>query len=578
MSSANRPARVVRLALWPLGIAFGAFTFAIVRREPGYSLAGESTARAVAELAAGWALLAVGLIAWGRRPGRRFGALLVAASFGWFLAEWNNPGIASTLAFTLGLTLYAVAPPLVGHAALAYPHGRLSSWLDRVGLAVAYVNAVLVLGLLSALVFDPAAQGCSECPRNLLLIHDSPGLYDWLNRVGVYAGLAWSLTLLALFAFWFVRSTPVRRRLVWPVLAAATVFLGLVAGDFAHSLDRGALGNDQTDRNLWIAEAAALVALALGVVWSWMRDRRTRGSVARLVVDLAESQTLGGLRGLLAETLDDSSLELAYPLADGSLVDARGHRVGLEGEVTPLVRAGREIALLSHSPGLLDDPGLVEEVGAAARLALENERLQAEAQAQLEDLRASRARVIATGDAERRRLERDLHDGAQQRLVGLSLSLRLARSRLGSDPDPVMLARIEEAEGELRGALAELRELAHGIFPAVLADEGLAAALEALAEETPIEITALPDERLDGAVEAAGYFVVSEALRRSAAVALKVGASRRDGLLVIEVEGDSAPDKVVDMEDRVGALDGTLSVVRDASGRVTIRAEIPCES
>ena len=578
MRSADGLGWAVWLALWPVGIALGVLSVVIVRGEPAYSFAGESATRAAVELVAGWSLLAVGLVAWARRPGSRFGALLVAASFGWFLVEWNNPGIGSALGFTLGLTLSAVAPPLVGHAGLAHPGGRLSSRLDRVGLAAAYAGGVLVLGLLPALVFDPAAQGCSQCPRNLLLVHDSPRVYDGLNRVGVYGGLACSLALIALCALRLARATPALRRLVWPVLAAATAYLGLVARDYAHSLDRGALGSDQTDRNLWLAEAAALVALAVGVLWSWVRDRRTRGAVARLVVELAESPAPGGLRGLLAETLGDPSLELAYRLADGRLVDAGGRVLALEGAVTPLVRGREEMALLSHRPGLLDDPGLVEEVAAAARLALENERLQAEARAHLEDLRASRARVITTGDAERRRLERDLHDGAQQRLVGLSLSLRLARSRAGSDPDPALLARIEEAEAELRAALAELRELAHGIFPAVLADEGLAAALEALAEEAPIEIAALPGERLDAPVEAAGYFVVSEAIRRSAANAFKVGASRRDGLLVIEVEGDTLPDEIVDLEDRVGALDGTLEVVRGPSGRVTIRAEIPCES
>jgi signal transduction histidine kinase len=578
MRSANGLERAVRLALWPVGIGFGALSVVIVRGEPAYSLAGESATRAAVELVAGWSLLAVGLVAWARRPGSRFGALLVASSFGWFLVEWNNPGVGSALGFTLGLTLYIVAPPLVGHAALSDPGGRLSSQLDRVGLAAAYAGGLLVLGLFPALVFDPAAQGCSECPRNLLLVHDSPRVYDGLNRVGVYSGLAWSLALIALLGLRLVRSTPALRRLVWPVLAAAAVYLGLVARDYAHSLDRGALGNDPTDRTLWLAEAAALVALAVGVLWGWVRDRRTRGAVARLVVELAESPAPGGLRGLLAETLGDPSLELAYPLADGRLVDAGGRQLTLEGAVTPLVRGREEIALLSHRRGLLDDPGLVEEVAAAARLALENERLQAEARAQLEDLRASRARVITTGDAERRRLERDLHDGAQQRLVGLSLSLRLARSRPGPDPDPALVARLEEAEAELRAALAELRELAHGIFPAVLADEGLAAALEALAEEAPIEITALPGERLDAPVEAAGYFVVSEAIRRSAANAFKVGAFRRDGLLVIEVEGDTVPDEIVDLEDRVGALDGILDVVHDPGGRVTIRAEIPCGS
>jgi signal transduction histidine kinase len=281
-----------------------------------------------------------------------------------------------------------------------------------------------------------------------------------------------------------------------------------------------------------------------------------------------------------AETLDDPSLELAYPLPDGRLVDAQGRAVALHPEVTPLARGGHELALLLHRPGLLDDPGLVEEVAAAARLALDNERLQAETQAQLEDLRASRARVIATGDAERRRLERDLHDGAQQQLVGLSLALRLASTHLGPEADPERLAHIENAQSELAAALAELRELAHGIFPAVLADEGLAAALDALTEDAtmPIEITALPDERLDPAVEAAAYFVVSEIVKQGHATALIVEAAYRDRRLVIQVEGDGALDDIVGLDDRVVALDGTLTVAHNEDTRVRIRAEIPCGS
>jgi signal transduction histidine kinase len=236
---------------------------------------------------------------------------------------------------------------------------------------------------------------------------------------------------------------------------------------------------------------------------------------------------------------------------------------------------------LAHRAGLLDDQGLVEEVVAAWRLALEHERLQAELAAQLEDLRASRARTTATGDAERRRLERDLHDGAQQRLVGLLLSLPLARSQLEPSADPGRLSRIDQAESELRVALGELREVAHGIFPAVLADEGLAAAVEALMEDgtVPIRITALPEGRLEPVVETAAYFVVAEVVRRSGGCTVTVGATRRDGQLVVEIERDGdAPDDLVDVEDRVGALDGRLDVVHEPGGRVRIRAELPCES
>jgi signal transduction histidine kinase len=563
-----------------VGLAVGAFSLAIARSESGSSFAGGSALAGSAELIAGYALLAVGLVAWTRPRQRRLGAILVAASVAWFLLEWNNPGVGSAFVFTAGLILYLTAPPLVAHAVIAYPDGRVRSWLDRIGLAVAYAGAVLLLGVLVASVFNPAAEGCAECPRNLLLVDGNRGAYESLNRLGIRLGLAWSLLLILLIVAGLVRSTPARRRLTTPVALAGCAYLGLVASDFAHSLDRGFLSNDTLDRRLLLGEAAALCTLALGIVWVWVRARRTRSALARLVIELADSPRAGGLRDALAATLGDPSLRLAYPLEDDRLVDARGRPVELEGEVTPIVHAGSEVALLAHRPGLLDDPALVEEVAAAARLALENERLQAEIRAQLEDLRASRSRIIETGDAERRRLERDLHDGAQQRLVSLSLALRLARSRMGSSPDPALHARIDEAEAELRTALGELRELAHGIFPAVLGEEGLAAAVEALAEGAPIplEITTLPEERLDPSVEATAYFVVSETVRQSAASALKISAVQLDGRLVVEVGGDHPPEQILDLEDRVGALGGTVEVVRAPSDPVTIRAEIPCES
>jgi signal transduction histidine kinase len=235
------------------------------------------------------------------------------------------------------------------------------------------------------------------------------------------------------------------------------------------------------------------------------------------------------------------------------------------------------VALLSHRPGLLTEPALAE-VAAAARLVLENERLQAETLSQLEDLHASRRRIIQAGDAARRRLGRDLHDGAQQRLVTLALALRLAAARLGPGLDAAQAQRVNQAEAELRAALADLRELAQGIFPAMLAEEGLAAAIEALAEAVPLAITALPGERFGASVEAAAYFVVAETVGQNAAAVLRVSAGRRDGRLVVEVEGDSGPGSITDLEDRVGALGGSVMTVREPDGRTMIRAEIPCES
>jgi signal transduction histidine kinase len=568
--------RAGRLALLVAGLALSVMSLAIIHGEPAYSLAGTAPVAWVTGLLAGWSLIAAGLGAWARRPGSRFGPLVVAAGLAWFLAEWDNPGAG--VVFTVGLVLHAACPPLIGHAALVYPDGRLRSRLERVAVALAYGGAVLALGILPALFFQPAGQGCGQCPANLLGVFNDPQAVQALTRVGIRVGLAWTVLLVALMGWRLVRSTAATRRLIAPVVVPAIAYLTLVAWSFQHALVRGFLGNDTLERRLWLGQAAALVALALGVSWEWVRGRRTRSALARLVVELAASPPAGGLGAALAKTLGDPTLTLLYPLPDGRQVDAAGRpaRPGQSQRATPLVRGGRPVALLAHRPGLLEDPGLVEEIAATARLALDNERLQAQVRAQLEDLRASRVRIVEQGDAERRRLERDLHDGAQQRLVSLALSLRLARLEARADPEVGVL---EEAEAEVRRALEELRGLARGLYPAALTEEGLAAALEALAEQaaSPLLLRRLPQERLEPRVEAAAYFVVAETLQRSRPRRAAVDTVHADGQLIVEVETDEQPpQELTDLEDRVGALDGRLLVEHALSGGTRIRAELPC--
>jgi len=550
---------------------------AIIHGEPAHSLAGTAPAAWAAGLLAGWSLIAAGLGAWARRPWSRFGPLTAAAGLAWFLAEWDNPGAG--VAFTVGLVLHAACPPLIGHAALVYPDGRLRSRLERAAVTLAYGGAVLALGILPALFFQPAGQGCGECPANLLGVFNDPQAVQALTRVGIWVGLIWTVLLVALMGWRLVRSTAATRRLTAPVIVPAIAYLTLVASSFQHALARGFLSNDNLERRLWLGQATALVALALGVAWEWVRGRRTRSALARLVVELAASPPTGGLGAALAKTLGDPTLTLLYPLPDGRRVDAAGRPVkpGQKQEVTPLVRGGRPVALLAHRPHLLDDPRLVEEIAATARLALDNERLQAQVRAQLQDLRASRARIVERGDAERRRLERDLHDGAQQRLVSLALSLRLAQLKDDADPDITVL---EEAEAEVRQALEELRGLARGLYPAALTEEGLAAALEALAEQSasPLILRRLPQERLEPNVEAAAYFVVAEILKRSRPRRAAVDTVHADGRLVVEVETDEQPpQELTDLEDRVGALDGRLLVQAAPEGGTRIHAELPCE-
>jgi signal transduction histidine kinase len=568
------------LAAWPASLALGAASIAFARSDPGYAFA-QTGLEIAAELLAGYALIASGLLLARRAPTRRFGALLACGGCAWFLLEWSNPGVGSALVFTVGLVLYAAAPPLLAHALLAYPRTR-PGLAERAAIATAYGGSLLALGILSALVYDPAAQGCHQCPANLLLVRGGASAYRHLNRPGVYLGLVWALLVLALLAWRLVRSSIAVRWLLGPVLAAGGAYLALVAADFAASLDRGYLSNDPIDRRLRLWQAAALAVLVLSLAWSWLRGRRTRARLARLVVELAGAPAPGALEHALARSLGDPGLRLTYPLADGRYVDPEGRPVDRGEESTALVRDGVEVALLSHKPGLLDDPGLVEALAATARLALDHERLRAELLAHLADLRSSRARVVLTADRERRRLERDLHDGAQQRLVALTIALRLARMQLQADPDcdDALVSRVEHADNELRAALDELRALANGIFPAVLADEGLAAAVQALAEETPgrIGIAGLPEQRLDPAVESAAYRLICQTINHEGTDPVQVAAHTNDGLLVVELDSQRAPRELSDLEDRIGALGGTLEVFHAAVGHARIHAEIPCAS
>jgi signal transduction histidine kinase len=595
VSRFSRLARLALPAMWLAAFGFGLLSLLIAQSHPGTTFGGTSWPAGLTELAAGWAVIGAGFYVW-RRRGKQAGLLLAAAGVAWFFPEWDNPGVGAAAAFTFGLVTYALAAAAVAHAVLAYPSGRLSSRVERLAVTVAYADAALILGLLPALFFSPPEQGCSLCPPNLLLADARPGLFESLNRWGIRLGLVWTIAIAALCVWRLARPGAPLRRAAAPVLAAGAAYLLLAWSDFAHSLPRGLLGTDQFEYRLWLAQAAALCAIGLGVAWSWLLARRARSAMAALVVELGQSPPPGGLREMLARSIGDPDLQVAYPLGDPErLVDATGTAVDLakrEGRaVTPLTRREQTVALLSHRLGLLDDPAIVDEVIAATRLAVDNERLQAEVLAQLQELRASRARIVTTGDAERRRLERDLHDGAQQRLVGLSLALRLARVQPGADADPNLTALLDQADARLRAAIGELRELAHGIYPAVLTEEGLAAAVEALAEHTavPLTIIQMPQERFPGPVEAAAYFVIGETTgylaTMTAAGGVTLDVRRHGNRLVVDVtqNGAGQPDRELEarltaLADRVGALDGQFRVEHLAGGGVTIRAEMPCGS
>jgi signal transduction histidine kinase len=571
-----RPPSVWRVVAPALYVALGAATAAIARGDPQYALAGGSTTALAAELTAGLLLLAAALATRGPPVARpRYVPLLILAALTWPLQEWAVP--AAGVLFTAGLLLYAAWPPLLTAAALRGPDERPLSRPALVLLACAVTTSIGVLGVASAAVFDPQAQGCLQCPPNRLLIAGDAGTWHDLGRAGLTLSAAWTAAFAALVLARLWRASPARRGVAAPVLvptAAAVVLFGI---DALHGRDRGFLSNDPTDRALWAGEIAALSLVAAGVAWGPIRTWRARSALARLVVDLGAAPAPGGLQGLLAATLDDPALELVHGV-DGGWIDAEGRAVTVSAasdrEVTRIVGGDRGVSAIVHRRGLLDDPALTTEIARAARLALEHERLHATRRAHLDALRTSRARIVATADGERRRLEHDLHDGAQQRLVTLAIGVRLARRHHGAD-DAALEGELAAAESELQSAVAELRELAHGLFPAALDEEGLAAAIEVLAEHEPrLTPGTVPGGRYAPQIESAAYFLVGEALRLAPTGAVHVDAHHGDERLIVELRAASPFAALpVRVEDRIGAVGGTFTA--DAHH---LRAELPCVS
>ena len=577
----------LQLSVWTAGAALtGAVAFGAVRDD----LAPVDRA-SIAYLAV-LAAITIGILVWKRRPESRTGLLLTAYPFAWLLADFNNVFPTSALAVTVGFTAAPMGLVLFAQLVLSYPSGRLDTRLERAFLAIAYAVASAI-ALLFLLFYSPRAPShpqvwdCPVCaePLTHVLWYDVSDLVDRLFLVSIALAAVFVGLLLRKLA----RASPRGRSVVLP-LAVAALF---VAVQFiAQVVVVGEPINSWRDGGYFVVLTSTVLVVPGALAAGLLLGRTSRAAVADLVVEL-ERAPPGSVRDALARALGDPSLELALWLPErGSYVDRAGRQVQLPSDglraVTVLGPADEPVAAVVHDPALLERTALLHAAGAAARLALENERLQAELRAQLVELRASRARIVTAGDEERRRLERDLHDGAQQRLISVGLALQLAKAALGPTANGAAELLLE-AEAELRAAFDELRELAGGIHPAVLTDQGLSAALRTLADRSPLPVTilGLPDERLPTPVEAAAYFLVSEAVANAAKYArasrVRVSVTHRDERVVVEVDDDgiggadpSRGSGLRGLADRVRALDGELETV-SAPGRGTrLRAVIPC--
>jgi signal transduction histidine kinase len=577
-------ANLARLGAGVVALACGVGALAVARG-PGEltTYAGRSDLAAALGVAAGLSLVAAGVVTSAARSVGRIGDLALLAGVVWFAPFWAGWTGGPPLVVSVGTLAAGFAFPLLAHLVLAYPTGRVRSRGAQALVLAVYLEAALsALGraLFRDPFFDPNCW--DNCTDNVFLVNSLPRIARGVQDADLWFAAAAGAAL-ATVCVWrlAVASAPARRTL-WPVLAGG---IGLAAATVAHSvaLARWPLEDpgDPVFLSIFAGVCAAVIVIAVGLPWGLLRARVQRRSVARIVAELGEAPPPGSLESALAEAMGDTGLRIAYWLpASGRYGDAGGHpmeepRPSSGHAVTPLVRDGRRVALVTHAAAVTD---LERGLGAAARLALENERLRAEVLAQLHDLRESRARIVETGDAERRRLERDLHDGAQQRLLALSYDLRLAGSAAEADGDGETAALLAEATADAQAALGELRDIAHGIHPAILTEAGLGPALASLADAAPlaVEVGETVGERYPASVETAAYQVVAEAIddaaRRGASYAT-VGATRDDERLVVSVDDDGSErtSKLIHLADRVGAVGGILEV-----GPSTIRAELPC--
>ncbi len=537
------------------------------------------------ELLVGASLLGCGLASWRARPDNRIGLIMVSTGFAWFAAQlvdatppWLN---------TIGLAIQSVWIIGLVYLLLAFPSGRLPSRLDR-ALVATGVTAALGIQLLAMLDGNKAGLHCPGCANNLLqVVHDNHEARGWIGLQHLIGGALIVAVVALLIRRWLLASTA-QRRAVAPVLVAGCATLAALTATIILDLLGDPLGALPADVYFTL-----MATVPVAVMFVFLQRRLARGMVAGLVVELGGSSTSADLRQALARALGDPSLEIAYWfVAEQHYVDGDGAPMKVPADdsrrrSTFVERDGQPIAVLLHDPVLEHNAELVQSVCAAASLALENERLQAELRARLIELQASRARLVEATDAERRRIERDLHDGTQQRLVSIAMSLGLLERRLPAEAGAQPLVR--ETREALALALAELRELTHGINPPLLAERGLPAALDELCRRAglPAQLDVGIDRRLPEQIESAAYFMASEALTNAAkhshGSAVRVAATYAGQHLTVEVADDGIGGATAaggtglrGLADRVEALGGRFTVSSPPGLGTTLRAEIPC--
>lgn len=550
-------------------------------------------------LAVGWSFVASGLIAWRHRPENRIGPVMVLTGFLRLVGalKWSQ----DPFLFTLGHALEPAYLAGVALILLAFPSGRLGNRSGR-WLFAAAVLAAVVLNVAWLVLGGHNPQMCVGCPDQVVIeLARMPGAAYAVEFAQYILGALVAVFSFAVLLRRWQAASPRLRSVIAPVLWVGTAVFGVLVlwvmdlllaqrpldTSLIHRLLRH---GSAPDLLLELVVASVAFAFLLGL----LRTRLAHSAVADLVIELGTTPPPGELRAALARALRDPSLVVAYWLPDARrYVDFRAQPVRLPDErdgrsVSMVERDGRRIAALMHDAALDEDPQLIESVTAAAALALENERLQAELRAHLKELAASRARIVEAAQAERQRIERDLHDGTQQRLVSIAMTLGLTESKLPADPGAAQTL-LSEARAGLSEALQELRELSRGIHPAVLTERGLIDALRELIDRTqvPVDLDVALPERLPGRVETAAYYFVAEALtnitKHAQAATVSIRVAKVDGRALVQVRDDGrggaeprAGTGLRGLRDRVEALGGLLTVTSPPGQGTVLTAEIPC--
>jgi signal transduction histidine kinase len=544
--------------------------------------------------------IAVGIYSRRLPPFRRFGGLLIVAGGFWFLTTLANS--SDELLYSIGRVAGWWADVVLVYLVLTFPTGHLRGRVDRAlagGLALVFVTMYLPSALLVAQYPMPSPYTtCDPCPPNAFMVAGSEPAFveDVLRPVREVLSVAIFVAVTVRFGLRIRGASHLVRRTLTPVLTIAVFSVVVLA--VALSVRRSSADADVALVLSWLV-ALAVPAMAVAFLVGLARWRLfVAGAQQRLASRLRGHPGPEDLRRALADAFDDPTLDIAYWIGDrhGHWADGAGHRVtlpepGATRSVTE-IRDGddRRVAAVIHDPALGQERAFIDAATSYMVMTLDNQRLSAQTASLLRQVSDSRARIQATADDERRRIERDLHDGAQQRLVALRIRLELAAEKVDDGSRNGDAALLRSLGDDVDKALDEIRSLARGIYPAPLAARGLVEALRSVALQSALPTTVLAAGigRYPREVETAAYFCCLEALQNAGkhahgATAAVVDLSD-DGSLLVEVRDDGAGYDagavtegvgLTSMRDRVEAVGGTL-VVTTSPGRGTrVSAKIP---